>query len=118
MEEFFQKYSAAFDALDAESIASLYRLPCSIADIDVAQVFLEKSQLITKLKANCKAMRGFGYKNSEFRIRAQQELGVDGTVVNVDWRIITTSSNIDFHTLYILHRIDHAWRIFNANVYR
>ncbi|WP_125931869.1 nuclear transport factor 2 family protein [Thiosocius teredinicola] len=118
MEDFFRKYSAAFDAFDAEAIASLYRLPCSIADIDGVQVFSEKTQLIKKLDASCNTMRGFGYKRSEFRMRAHEKLGEDGVAANIDWRIITTGEDIDFRTLYVLHRVDGAWRIFNVNVYQ
>jgi hypothetical protein len=118
MEELFQKYTAAFDKLSPDAIASLYRLPCAISDADGVQTYTDKSELVSKFSANCEAMKSFGYKNAQFNILDKQPLSKKEMAVNIGWRVITTSSNIDFRTLYICHQVNHAWLIFSANVYQ
>ena len=117
MEEFFIKYKAAFDALDPEFIASLYRLPCAISDADGVQTFTDNASLIGKFERNCEAMRNFGYQQAKFNIISHNQLAKNEILVDVGWRVVTTDTNIDFRTLYICHKIDHAWFIFSANVY-
>ena len=118
MEEFFKKYTEAFDALNSEAIANLYRLPCAISDADGTQTFTDRPALIEKFALNCKSMRNFGYKRAQFKIMQEQPLGQDKVSVTVAWRIDTANANIDFRTLYICHFIDNKWFTFSANVYQ
>ncbi len=74
MEELFQKYTATFDTLSLDAIASLYRLPCEISDADGVQTYTDKSELVSKFSANCEAMKSFGYKNAQFNILDKQPL--------------------------------------------
>lgn len=118
MEELFNKYTAAFDAFNPYEIADLYRMPCAISDADGVQTFTDRKSLAVKFSANCKAMQNFGYQKAKFNILNIQTVGSEQCAVNVGWRIETLGSNIDFRTLYICHQINHAWQIFNANVYQ
>ncbi|MCW8109110.1 ketosteroid isomerase family protein [Alteromonas ponticola] len=117
MEEFFRKYTTAFDVFDAEKIASFYRLPCAISDADGVQTFIDRAALLEKFSSNCEAMRSFGYLQAEFNILDEQQLGLGKVAITIGWRIKTVNSNIDFRTLYICHQIEHTWYIFSANVY-
>ncbi|MBU2978808.1 ketosteroid isomerase family protein [Alteromonas sp. C1M14] len=118
MEEFFKKYTEAFDALNSEAIANLYRLPCAISDADGTLTFTERSALIKKFALNCESMRNFSYQSAQFKIMQEQTLGQDKVAVTVAWRVNAGNSNIDFHTLYVCHFIDNKWFIFSANVYQ
>ncbi|MDF2178893.1 hypothetical protein P2G88_11595 [Aliiglaciecola sp. CAU 1673] len=117
MESFFKQYTAAFDAFDAKAIANLYRLPCAIADADGVQSFTDRSALVSKFAANCKSMQAMGYSGARFTVLNQQQLGPNEVAVNIGWRIELADSQIDFRTLYICHRINQCWYIFNTNVY-
>ncbi|WP_440053918.1 DUF4440 domain-containing protein [Pseudoalteromonas sp. T1lg65] len=117
MEALFSHYTSAFDAFDAKAIASLYRLPCAIADADGVQVYSEKDTLIQKFSANCEKMRDFGYQSAEFNIVDVQVLSDTQNTVTLEWRIHTKGAHIDFHTLYLCHKVENQWRIFSANVY-
>ena len=77
LDAFFSQYTQAFDALSAESIADLYRLPCATSDGDGVNVYSDRQSLIEKFAGNCDAMKGFGYQKSIFRILEQQDLGED-----------------------------------------
>ena len=118
MEDLFTAYTQAWDLLDANAIAELYRLPCALADGDGVKTFTDKSQLTEKFVKNCEAMRGFGYKKAHFNIISQTTLSDAQSAVTVGWLIETEKQNIEFRTLYICHLIDHKWQIFNANVYQ
>lgn len=118
MDEFFKSYTAAFDALDPNAIADLYRFPCTISDADGVQAYTDKSALIAKFSANCETMKNFGYIHAQFHILSTQLLSQNEVVVNVGWRIKTTDTYIDFRTLYICHQVNHSWLIFSANVYQ
>lgn len=117
MDELFSKYLAAFDAFDATAIANLYRLPCAITDGDGVQTYSDRSELEAKFSKNCDTMGNFGYQSAQFNILQTQELGEEQVAVTVGWRITTTSSDIDFRTLYICHILEDSWFIFSANVY-
>lgn len=117
LDAFFSQYTQAFDALSAESIAELYRLPCATSDGDGVNVYSDRQSLIEKFAGNCEAMKGFGYQKSMFRILEQQDLGEGKVSVNIAWRITTAGGNVDFRSLYICHKLSGDWRIFSANVY-
>lgn len=118
MEDFFSKYSAAFDALDPESITALYRLPCAISDADGVCTYSDKPKLIEKFARNCDTMRKFGYQSSLFNFHSVRDLSDTEIAIDVGWRVITANENIDFKTFYICHQLNGKWLVFNANVYR
>lgn len=62
MEELLDNYVAAFDRLDAEQIAGLYRMPCAIADADGVQTFTEREMLVRKFSQNCLQLQQLGYQ--------------------------------------------------------
>ncbi len=117
MEALFNQYTAAFDALDPNAIADLYRLPCAISDADGVQVFTDKTDLVSKFSANCETMKSLGYQHAQYVLLREELLGQQQMLVNVGWRVFTESSQLEFRTLYICHLVEAGWRIFSANVY-
>ena len=118
MEVLFQKYTAAFDSLDATAIARLYTLPCAVSDGDGPNVFSTVEALTEKFESNCQMMRAMGYASSDFNILNITNMGDLACEVQVGWRVHTQSSVIEFRALYICHLIESDWFIFNANVYQ
>jgi hypothetical protein len=118
MEELFNNYTEAFNTLNSDAIASLYRLPCAISDADGTQTFTDRPALIKKFALNCESMRNFGYQCAQFKILQEQPLGQDKVAVTVAWRVKASNSNLDFRTLYVCHFIDDKWLVFSANVYQ
>lgn len=117
MEEFLQKYTEAFDSLDADAIADLYMLPCSASDVDGAKVFSSRESLFKKFSGNCASMKNRGYKYSKFNILDVTDMDGMAKAVVVGWRVYTQNSELEFRALYICHNINNTWRIFSANVY-
>lgn len=117
MEELFNNYAAAFDKLDAELIASLYRLPCAISDADGVQTFTDRAALAGKFRKNCAALRTIGYLKATFHILHVEQFSHHESLVTVGWRVSTAQSDIEFRTLYICHQVEQRWLLFSANVY-
>jgi hypothetical protein len=117
MEELLNNYAAAFDKLNPELIASLYRLPCAISDADGVQTFTDKATLVSKFDKNCEALHKLGYQQAKFNILSSEQLGNHELLVHVGWRVSTGSTDIDFRTLYICHQIEQRWLLFSSNVY-
>lgn len=117
MEQLFSDYATAFDALNPELIASLYRLPCAISDADGVQVFTDRPTLVSKFSKNCQTLRQLGYQRAKFTILSVEQLVNNELLVHVGWRVTTDNADIDFRTLYICHQIEQRWFLFSANVY-
>ncbi len=117
MEALLNNYAAAFDALDPERIAGLYRMPCAISDADGVQTYTDTPTLVGKFAKNCEALQKLGYQQAKFNILSTERLGNHELLVHVGWRVSTDSTDIDFRTLYICHQIEQRWLFFSANVY-
>jgi len=117
MNNFFQKYSEAFDSLDANTIASLYMTPCATSDSDGVQVFYNRESLLKKFHNNCLSMKSMGYKSSNFNILSETNLGKESKAINIGWRVELEKSEIEFRSLYICQKSNNRWLIFSANVY-
>lgn len=118
MDQLFKRYTNAFDAFDAAAIANIYTLPCSTSDADGANVFNERESLVQKFRQNCSSMKAMGYTHSHFNILSTIDMGNTAKAVNVGWRIFTTDEQIEFRCLYVCHKVNGQWCIFNANVYQ
>lgn len=117
MEELLDNYVAAFDRLDAEQIAGLYRMPCAIADADGVQTFTEREMLVRKFSHNCLQLQQLGYQRVQYQLLSVEPLGDNQLLVNVAWRVVFADSQLDFRTMYIVHKLEQRWLIFNTHVY-
>ena len=113
----FERYTDAFNDLNANAIADCYLLPCAIVDADGTQVFIESVSLVNKFEKNCADMKKMQYQSASFEILDSVKMGVTAEAVNIQWHIKTTQNTIFFNSLYICHLIDGEWRLFSANVY-
>jgi hypothetical protein len=117
MEELLDHYVAAFDRLDAEQIAGLYRMPCAIADADGVQTFTEHEMLVRKFSQNCLQLQQLGYQRAQYQLLSVEPLGDNQLLVNVAWRVVFADSQLDFRSMYIVHKLEQRWLIFSTHVY-
>ena len=117
METLFQKYSAAFDALNASAITDLYTYPCATADGDGAKVFSTREQLCRKFTDNCESMSDMGYQHSQFTVLDIIDMDETTKTAILGWRVQLQNSTLEFKSLYVCHKQNEAWKIFSANVY-
>lgn len=109
MEELLSDYEAAFDKLDPNLIASLYRLPCAISNADGVQTFKDRPHLVSKFSKNCDVLQKLNYQQAKFNILSSEQLNNKDLLVHVGWRVIASNSDIEFRTLYICHQIEQRW---------
>lgn len=117
MEELFQKYTDAFDSLDAKKITDLYMIPCSTSDVDGVNIFSNRESLLKKFIKNSESMKDMGYKHSQFSILDVIEMGESRQSAVIGWRVYLQDSELEFRALYICHKLNETWRVFSANVY-
>lgn len=118
MEELFDKYTAAFDALDASKIANLYTLPCATSDGDGQAVYDSESILIDKFNNNCEVMSATGYIRSTYNILTLEQLGSNACAVTLGWKTLTKNNEFEFRGHYVCHKINEQWKIFTAQVFQ
>lgn len=117
MENLFNRYKSAFNALDADAIARCYTLPCATSDGDGRHAYSDKEALIEKFRINCQVLKSAGYKTASYSINESKSLGSHATALDLTWDIQFESSSLTFNALYICHNIDDEWLIFSVNVY-
>lgn len=118
LHQLLDNYTAAFDALDAEKIASLYTLPCAISDGDGNKVFDTYGQLKEKFERNCLAIKEIGYRRAKYQIINDELLGQQARAITVAWVVFTEHQKIEFCCHYVCHNIESEWKFFVANVYQ
>ncbi len=117
MDELFQRYTHAFDAMDASAIAQLYTLPCATSDGDGSRVFNDRDSLESKFTVNCKDMQAMGYQYAEFSVLNVIALGDSAKAAQLGWRVHLDGSQVEFRCLYLCHLVSTDWLIFSAHVY-
>lgn len=118
LHQLLDNYTAAFDALDSEKIASQYTLPCAISDGDGNKVFDTYEQLKAKFERNCFAMKEMGYRRAKYQIINDEPLGQQSRAITVSWVVVTEHQQIEFCCHYVCHSIGNEWKFFVANVYQ
>ena len=115
--EYFKSYKQAFDQFNPESIASHYKLPCIISDLNGFNSYNSLDRLVAKFSINCKSMKDMGYCGSELLMGDIKKLGIDTVSVDIGWRVQLATGPYDFRTLYLCHQENENWQIFSAVVY-
>lgn len=113
----FDKYTAAFNALDAAQIAGLYTIPCATSDGDGQGVYTCQTKLQDKFATNCTAMKAMSYSHAEYRILNEESLGAQACAVTIGWKVFTKTKEIEFSAHYVCHKLGADWKIFMAQVY-
>lgn len=62
-------------------------------------------------------MKSMGYSGSVFNIIETKLLSENITSVDVDWKVMLESGVYEFKALYLCHKNQDQWSIFNAVVY-
>ena len=115
--EYFISYKRAFDQFNPENIASHYKLPCIISDLNGFNSYDSLDRLVAKFTVNCKSMKDMGYCGSEFSMGEIKALGSDSVSVDIGWRVKLLTEPYDFRTLYLCRQESESWKIFSAVVY-
>lgn len=110
VEQFFQRYEAAFNALDGDAVADLWHSPSGIADERAGHGALTWWPDEAPMRANHRALCGVyaqaGFHATEGRIVAHQDLGAQHSTALLHW-VIRRQDGSElqaFHTHYHLMR--------------
>lgn len=115
--ELFERYTAAFNDLDAVAIANCYSIPCGTIDGDGKQVFSDRHRLIQKFAENCQAMAEIDYKHASYTIVDVLDLGLLNKAVNIHWQVQTANATMEFGSMYMCSLEAKKWQIFSVCVY-
>jgi predicted acetyltransferase len=109
---FFARYAAAFDASDAEAIASFYHLPCLVVRSGSVVAFRTADALLANLRALLESYTAQGYERACFVQPAICFLDRDLALVTVPLTIERGAREPQsFRNTYELARLDGRWGI-------
>ena len=117
LNQLFKSYQQAFKQFNPKAIASHYKLPCLISDVDGQQCFTNLDKLTTKFANSCNNMQEMGYIDSEFTIGEIKTLDDKLVSVGMGWRAQFETGPYEFRTLYLCSQENDSWLIFSAVVY-
>lgn len=115
--QLFKSYQKAFKQFDPKAIASHYKIPCLISDVDGQQCFAKLDALTDKFAGSCNKMQEMGYIDSEFSICDIKTLSKNLVSVDMGWRTQFETEPYEFRTLYLCSFENDNWLIFSAVVY-
>lgn len=106
IDDFFARYRAAFDALDGEAVAALWRTPCAISQAGVVTWWSEPEPMRDNMLRLCEVYRQAGFASCTPRIETVLPLGAHDAFVRVDWTLKQADGSTlqRFHTGYHLQR--------------
>lgn len=119
IQQFFERYRAAFDSLDGEAIASLYAVPSGIAQERRYTHWQAFEPIRDNMVALCALYRERGYAGAEFEPGAFLRQGDDHAVADLRWQIkwSTGAAPWQFNTTYNLVRTEQGWRVLLCTAY-
>ncbi|MBN8510268.1 MAG: hypothetical protein J0L57_16880 [Burkholderiales bacterium] len=103
---FFERYRAAFDALDGDAVADLWHSPSAISDARTDTVWLDDAPMRANHRALCAAYRKGGYHRAEFALLQHEPLGPDHAFAHLRWTLRRADGSVlqRFGTGYQLRR--------------
>ena len=110
VEQFFQRYEAAFNALDGDAVADLWHSPSGIAhDRDGAGAltwWADETPMRANHRALCDIYRKAGFHRTVGTLVDHQDLGSHQSTALIDWTIARQDGSTlqRFHTHYHLMR--------------
>lgn len=119
IQAFFERYCAAFNALDGEEVARLYAEPSAIAQDGAFTVWTKRSDVQDNMTKLCQLYRERGYVSATFEEGAYLQQGADYAIADVRWHIVWASGQEpwDFNTTYNLVRTAEGWRVLVCTAY-
>ena len=112
-EDYFRSYAHAFDAFDAERIASYFHCPCMMVNVNSVASFDTREAILRNMEEILRRHEGEGYDRAsvgEFRVDRQAENLV---TVSLRWRVYKSDGSIlwDWNGSYNLVDYGAGWKI-------
>jgi hypothetical protein len=119
IQQFFQRYRDAFNALDGAAVAGLYAVPSGIAQDRQYTHWATPEPIRHNMVALCDLYRQRGYVRADFEPGAFLPQGDDHAVVDLQWTIewSTGAEPWRFGTTYNLVRTEDGWRVLLCTAY-
>jgi hypothetical protein len=115
---FFDRYRAAFDALDGDAVANLWHMPCAIASSapgSPAKVtwWHDDAPMRENMRALCEVYRASGYARASFVLRHVTPMGPHHAFADVAWTLHRNDDSVlqAFRTGYQLMRGESGLRV-------
>ena len=112
-EDYFRSYALAFDAFDAERIASYFHCPCMMVNANSVASFDTREAILRNMEEILRHHEGEGYDHASvggFRVDRQAENLV---TVSLRWRVYKSDGSIlwDWNGSYNLVDYGAGWKI-------
>lgn len=106
VQQFFERYRAAFDRLDGDAVADHWHLPSAIAQTGSVTVWQDGAPIRANMRRLCEGYRTAGYHHAEFELADHVALGRDAAFANLRWTISRADGSVlqSFRTSYNLIR--------------
>ena len=119
IQEFFERYRAAFNRLDDAAVAQLFAIPSGIASSQGYTHWATLEPIEKNMRALCELYRANGYRSASFSSSSFIEQGRDFAIADVLWHIERTDDQPawEFHTTYNLIRTSEGWRVLLCTAY-
>ena len=122
---FFERYRAAFNALDADAVADLWHTPSCITDstsdggIAALTLWVEDPPMRRNMRALCDVYRLNNFSRAEFAFEQHVQLGANHAFVNVAWHLWRKDGSLlqAFRTAYNLVRAARGTKVLMAIAY-
>lgn len=117
--EFFEKYRDAFNALDGLAVAQLYAEPSGIAQDGTYAHWPTRQAVADNMTALCTQYRNRGYVGADFEPGEFLEHGPNHAMADVQWRIHWDRGQETWHfrTAYNLLRSAQGWKVLLCTAY-
>ncbi len=119
IQQFFEAYARAFNALDGEAVARLYALPSAIVDAQSHTHWPTFEPIRDNMVALCRLYRDDGFVRTQFEPTAFIAQGERFAVADVRWTIERGGGRAPsvFNTTYNLTRVSGDWRALLCTAY-
>jgi hypothetical protein len=116
---FFERYAAAFNALDGGAVAALYAEPSAIAQDGKFTYWATTAQVQENMVALCKLYQERGFQSTDWELGAYLNQGSSYAVVDLRWQIRWREPALpwNFSTTYNLTRGSAGWSIILCTAY-
>jgi hypothetical protein len=106
VEQFFQEYNAAFDALDGDAVAAMWHDTSGICAGETITWWPAREPMRENMRELCEVYQQAGYVRAAHQITGYVPMGADAAFVNVAWTIEGTQGRVlqSFNTGYNLQR--------------
>ena len=119
IQAFFDRYRAAFNALDGEAVARLYAVPSGIASDTGYQHWPAYEPIRDNMVALCQLYRDNGYTEAHYQVASFLPQGEQYALADLRWSIERNADQPPwvFNTTYNLVRTADGWRVLLCTAY-